>query len=69
MTKFYQKKSNMTIIVKDYNKFNSIRMKGLDIRNVFSYGYWNVFHYSEQLEKFLKDNQIDYSVKSLSEFL
>jgi len=59
----------MTIIINNYNKFNSVRTKELDIRNVFRYGYWNVFHYNEQLEKFLKDNEIDYTVKNLSEFL
>lgn len=56
------------IVVKEYNKFNEVR-EGVEAINLFSYGYWNAFHYTEMLEKFLKENKIAYRLSfNTSEF-
>ncbi len=52
------------IVVNEYNKFNSLRTKNLVTENFFRHSYWNVFKYNEDLEKFLKDNSIDYTIKN-----
>jgi hypothetical protein len=51
------------IIIKNYNKFMS-KLDGVNFKidQRFSSGYWNVKVYSEQLELFLKINDIDFEL-------
>jgi hypothetical protein len=57
------------IVVNEFNKFNSLRTKDIIAELLFRNGYWNVFKYDECLEKFLKDNSIDYTCKDLIDFM
>jgi len=51
------------IIIKDYNLFR-YKLDKIDfsIEPRFKHGYWNVKVYSTQLESFLKNNNIEYSL-------
>ena len=59
-----------TIIVKDYVKWTSTeRTHEFSKNHVFHahrHGYWNVFQYTAELEKFLQDHNIEYSTKENS---
>lgn len=51
------------IVIKDYNKFrNKLDEVNFNIDQRFASGYWNVKRYSEQLETFLKINNIDFEL-------
>ena len=51
------------IIIKEFNKFNSLDHTGLEIKNVYSNGYVNVKKYNQKLVGFLIKNDIKYTAK------
>ena len=62
---------NPTIItVNEFNKFNCISYRNPSAPSVqlaFKMGYWNCFVRTPELEAFLKDNQIDYTLNTYSD--
>lgn len=52
------------IIVTEYLKFQAAvsRTKFNEYENAYRNGYWNVFLYSEKLEQFLLENQIEFKI-------
>lgn len=54
------------ITIHDYNKFMNTQKGDLKYENLYRSGYWNVFKYSTELENFLKENNIDHSVKEIA---
>jgi hypothetical protein len=55
------------IVIKDFLKYTNTDKINLDSNNinlVFKSGYWNVLKYNNDLELFLKNNKIDYYIKT-----
>lgn len=54
------------IVIQHFNKFNNTE-KTVEFRkkhlNKYKHNAWNVFCYDEELEKYLKGNEIEYVVK------
>lgn len=51
------------IVIKNYNKFRyNLDKVDFSIDQMYRNGYWNVKRYSEQLEVFLKNNDIDFEL-------
>jgi len=56
------------IIIKDYVKFCSLPPDGLDpidCEPFYKHGYWNVYRYTQGLEMWLSNNQIDHIIKHI----
>lgn len=54
------------IVIKDYLKFSNRDYKALSpehIVHAHRHGYWNVFIYNAELEKFLIDTEIEHIVR------
>lgn len=57
-------------MVKEYLKFQSLkRGQEIKVENAFRTGYWNVFKYNKDLERFLIANNVEHVCKDLSEYL
>ncbi len=57
------------ITIIEFNKFNSCTglnssMESNNFENFYRSGYWNVFKYSEELERFLIENKIAYKIEN-----
>jgi len=56
-----------TIVIRDYNKYMaSTRVDDFpkpSPTNAFRQGYWNVYEYTEDLENYLKNHEIDHFIK------
>lgn len=51
------------IVIKNYNKFRyNLDKVDFSIDQIYKNGYWNVKRYTEQLEAFLKNNDIDFEL-------
>lgn len=51
------------IVIKNYNKFRyNLDKVDFSIDQIYRNGYWNVKRYTEQLEAFLKNNDIDFEL-------
>ena len=51
------------IVINNYNKFRyNLDKVDFSIDQIYRNGYWNVKRYSEQLEVFLKNNDIDFEL-------
>lgn len=55
------------IVINDFNKFRNIEipteLKEF-IKPKYHTGYWNVFKYTEELKKFLIENEISWQIES-----
>lgn len=51
------------IVINNYNKFRyNLDKVDFSIDQIYRNGYWNVKRYTEQLEAFLKNNDIDFEL-------
>lgn len=64
----YNNNNPVRIIIKDYNSFRHEYFKvpvekRIPVENFYVSGYWNVYKYSDQLQNFLIENNINHIIE------